>query len=118
MVSVAIATPSRAIAEEWTRMTFTNDDVIQGRIIEGAEVRYTNEGRVYLAHVTDVDAEKIVLSDAHHFGLGPGDRVAQTSSAAYDSSVEEMWLAWGAGATLGSGVAPVRSGACHCSHLP
>jgi len=30
----------------------------------------------------------LVLSDASHFGLGPGDRVAQTSSAAYDSSVE------------------------------
>jgi len=42
----------------------------------------------------------LVLSDAERFGLGPGDRIAQTSSAAYDSSVEEMWLAWGAGATL------------------
>ncbi len=42
----------------------------------------------------------LVRADAAHFGLGPGDRVAQTSSAAYDSSVEEMWLAWGAGATL------------------
>src|SRR5262245_59838679 len=44
--------------------------------------------------------ENLVRSDVERFGLGPGDRVAQTSSAAYDSSVEEMWLAWGAGATL------------------
>jgi non-ribosomal peptide synthetase-like protein len=42
----------------------------------------------------------LVRSDAARFGLGPGDRVAQTSSAAYDSSVEEMWLAFGTGATL------------------
>ena len=42
----------------------------------------------------------LVLSDTARFGLGPGDRCAQTSSAAYDSSVEEMWLAWGSGATL------------------
>jgi non-ribosomal peptide synthetase-like protein len=42
----------------------------------------------------------LVNADAAYFDLGPGDRVAQTSSAAYDSSVEEVWLAWGTGATL------------------
>jgi non-ribosomal peptide synthetase-like protein len=42
----------------------------------------------------------LVLADKARFGLGPSDRCAQTSSAAYDSSVEEMWLAWGTGATL------------------
>ncbi len=42
----------------------------------------------------------LVTADAAYFDLGPGDRVAQTSSAAYDSSVEEIWLAWGTGATL------------------
>jgi len=42
----------------------------------------------------------LVCSDIEEFGLGPGDRVAQTASAAYDSSVEETWLAWGCGATL------------------
>jgi non-ribosomal peptide synthetase-like protein len=45
-------------------------------------------------------AANLVLADVEHFGLGPGDRVAQTSSPAYDSSVEETWLAWGTGATL------------------
>ncbi len=34
------------------------------------------------------------------FGLTPDDRVAQTSSSVYDSSVEEIWLAFSAGATL------------------
>jgi non-ribosomal peptide synthetase-like protein len=43
---------------------------------------------------------RLVLGDLAAFGLGPGDRVAQGSSPAYDSSVEETWLALAAGATL------------------
>ncbi len=42
----------------------------------------------------------LVLSDLDTFGLAPGDRVGQSSSVAYDSSVEEIWLAFAAGATL------------------
>ncbi len=42
----------------------------------------------------------LVLADAGYFDLRPGDRIAQTSSAAYDSSVEEVWLAWAKGATV------------------
>lgn len=42
----------------------------------------------------------LVRSDLDEFGLGPGDRVAQGSSAAYDSSVEETWLALASGATV------------------
>ena len=42
----------------------------------------------------------LVMSDCDEFGLGPGDRIAQHSSAVYDSSVEESWLALAAGATL------------------
>ncbi|MFY9824500.1 MAG: amino acid adenylation domain-containing protein [Thermoanaerobaculia bacterium] len=42
----------------------------------------------------------LVLADAERFGLGPQDRCGQSSSAAYDSSVEEMWLAFAVGATL------------------
>ena len=42
----------------------------------------------------------LVRSDLLEFDLGPGDRVAQNSSAVYDSSVEESWLALAAGATL------------------
>jgi len=41
----------------------------------------------------------LIRSDAAEFGLGPGDRVAQGSSPAYDSSVEETWMAWACGAT-------------------
>ncbi len=42
----------------------------------------------------------LVTGDLAEFGLGPGDRVAQGSSAAYDSSVEETWLALASGATV------------------
>ncbi|MFM9180426.1 MAG: non-ribosomal peptide synthetase, partial [Phycisphaerales bacterium] len=42
----------------------------------------------------------LVAGDVEAFGLGARDRVAQGSSASYDSSVEEMWLAWSAGACV------------------
>ncbi len=42
----------------------------------------------------------LVSGDLMEFGLRPGDRVAQGSSAAYDSSVEETWMALSAGATV------------------
>ncbi|WP_410597020.1 amino acid adenylation domain-containing protein [Amycolatopsis sp. lyj-23] len=42
----------------------------------------------------------LIRSDVAEFGLGPGDRVAQGSSPAYDSSVEEAWMAWACGATV------------------
>ncbi|MBP2328386.1 non-ribosomal peptide synthetase-like protein [Kibdelosporangium banguiense] len=42
----------------------------------------------------------LIGSDLAEFSLGPGDRVAQGSSAAYDSSVEEVWMALSSGATV------------------
>lgn len=42
----------------------------------------------------------LVNSDMDAFQLGPEDRVAQGSSASYDSSVEEIWLAWAMGAAV------------------
>ncbi len=42
----------------------------------------------------------LVNADREEFRLSPTDRVAQGSSAAYDSSVEETWLAFAAGATV------------------
>jgi len=42
----------------------------------------------------------LVASDHAEFGLTPEDRVAQNSSTVYDSSVEEIWLAFASGATL------------------
>jgi non-ribosomal peptide synthetase-like protein len=42
----------------------------------------------------------LVRFDIETFALAPDARVAQNSSAAYDSSVEEIWLGLAAGATL------------------
>lgn len=45
-------------------------------------------------------AANLVGGDLNEFDLGPGDRVAQGSSPAYDSSVEEIWMALATGATV------------------
>ncbi len=42
----------------------------------------------------------LVASDLTEFGLEPTDRVVQGSSSAYDSSIEETWMAFAAGACL------------------
>ena len=42
----------------------------------------------------------LVASDIDYFDIGPGDRCAQGSSLSYDSSVEEIWLAWAVGGTV------------------
>ncbi len=42
----------------------------------------------------------LVLADRDYFGLDASVRVAQCSSPAYDSSIEETWLALTVGATL------------------
>lgn len=45
-------------------------------------------------------AVNLIEQGVARFGLGPGDRVAQGSSPAYDSSIEETWLALASGATV------------------
>ncbi|MCP5020323.1 MAG: amino acid adenylation domain-containing protein, partial [bacterium] len=42
----------------------------------------------------------LIESDIHAFGLSGADRIAQGSSLAYDSSVEEIWMAWSVGARV------------------
>ena len=42
----------------------------------------------------------LVLGDVETLGVTPADRVAQNSSSAYDSSIEETWFALAIGATL------------------
>jgi non-ribosomal peptide synthetase-like protein len=42
----------------------------------------------------------LVASGLEEFGLSADDRVGQSSSPAYDSSVEETWLGFSAGATV------------------
>lgn len=42
----------------------------------------------------------LVAADMADFGVSPADRISQNSSPVYDSSVEEIWMAFAAGATL------------------
>jgi non-ribosomal peptide synthetase-like protein len=42
----------------------------------------------------------LVQSDVEDFGITPAGRVAQNSASAYDSSIEEIWMAFAVGATL------------------
>ncbi|MEY5032013.1 MAG: hypothetical protein RL354_1044, partial [Planctomycetota bacterium] len=42
----------------------------------------------------------LVYGDVEAFGLGARERVAQGSSASYDSSIEEIWLAWAVGGAV------------------
>ena len=42
----------------------------------------------------------LVVGDLKEFSASPGDRVGQSTSPAFDSSVEEIWLALAAGATI------------------
>ena len=67
-----------------------------------AYIIYTSgtTGRPKGVMITHRSIANLVRSDIAEFALGPGDRVAQGSSAAYDSSVEETWLALASGATL------------------
>lgn len=42
----------------------------------------------------------LITSDLTYFDIGPTDRCAQGSSHSYDSSVEEIWMAWSTGAVV------------------
>ncbi len=42
----------------------------------------------------------LIREGVTRFAMGPGDRIAQGSSPAYDSSVEEIWLGLASGATV------------------
>ena len=59
-----------------------------------------------------------VQAESELFEIRPADRVFQGFSIAFDASVEEIWLAWAAGATLvGATAERVRSGAALSQHL-
>ena len=57
-------------------------------------------GRPKAVMIEHRSVANLVADDRARWGIGPADRVAQNSSVAYDSSVEEIWFALAAGATL------------------
>jgi len=72
--------------------------------IDGASLAYViytsgTTGKPKGVEIEHRSIRNLVEGDIAEFGLGPDDRVAQNSSASYDSSIEELWLAWAVGAT-------------------
>ncbi len=67
-----------------------------------AYIIYTSgtTGRPKGVMVEHASISNLVAADLAEFGMSPDDRVAQNSSPAYDSSLEEIWLALAAGAAL------------------
>ncbi len=67
-----------------------------------AYIIYTSgtTGRPKGVMIEHASISNLVGYDIDEFGFSPDERVSQNSSAAYDSSVEEIWLALAAGATL------------------
>ena len=67
-----------------------------------AYIIYTSgtTGRPKGVMIEHASIANLVASDMEEFQLTPDDRVGQSSSPAYDSSLEETWLAFAAGATL------------------
>lgn len=67
-----------------------------------AYIIYTSgtTGRPKGVMIEHAGVSNLVSADLDEFHLSPDDRVGQSSSPAYDSSVEETWLAFAAGATL------------------
>jgi non-ribosomal peptide synthetase-like protein len=68
-------------------------------------------GRPKGVEITHRSACHLVRAEGRLFGVGPEDRVYQGFSIAFDASVEEVWLAFFAGATLVAATAEmVRAG--------
>ncbi len=67
-----------------------------------AYIIYTSgtTGKPKGVQITHRSITNLIRSDVAEFTPGPGDRIAQGSSAAYDSSVEEIWMALASGATV------------------
>lgn len=57
-------------------------------------------GRPKAVMIEHRSVSNLVASDLDEFHLAPDARVSQNSSSSYDSSVEEIWLAFASGATL------------------
>ncbi len=80
--------------------TFTTPPRLQPKNL--AYIIYTSgtTGRPKGVMIEHASIANLVASDIEEFRLTPNDRVGQSSSPAYDSSLEETWLAFATGATL------------------
>ncbi|HWB14190.1 MAG TPA: Pls/PosA family non-ribosomal peptide synthetase [Pirellulales bacterium] len=81
------------------------DDRFQVHSDDLCYVIYTSgsTGRPKGVEIEHRSACHLVRAEAELFKISPSDRVFQGFSLAFDASVEELWLAWFAGATLVAG---------------
>ncbi len=99
-------------------------DAEAGERVTNADIGVTPEDVCYIIYTSGTTGKPkgvqiehrsvchLVRAEGRIFGVQPGDRVYQGFSLAFDASVEEVWLAWFAGATLVIGSAEmVRGGA-------
>ena len=76
-----------------------------GRSPSGADLAYViytsgTTGQPKGVMIEHASIATLIAADMSHFGLDENARVAQCSSPAYDSSIEETWLAFSVGAAL------------------
>ncbi|MBL8856948.1 MAG: amino acid adenylation domain-containing protein [Planctomycetes bacterium] len=105
--SARIATPSLCVLDvaQCTAAPPTTSDAARPAWLRASSLAYViytsgTTGRPKGVMIEHGAIANLIASDVEQFALQPTERVAQGSSSAYDSSVEEIWLAWSAGATV------------------
>jgi non-ribosomal peptide synthetase-like protein len=97
--------PSARVMTNETLMngTFPQPPVVAGRETSDLAYLIYTSGTTGLPKgvmIPHAGISNLVASDIEYFDIGPGDRCAQGSSLSYDSSLEEIWLAWAVGGTV------------------
>ncbi|MFZ4782883.1 MAG: amino acid adenylation domain-containing protein [Armatimonadaceae bacterium] len=97
--------PSARVMTNETPMngTFPQPPVVAGRETSDLAYLIYTSGTTGLPKgvmIPHAGISNLVASDIEYFDIGPGDRCAQGSSLSYDSSLEEIWLAWAVGGTV------------------
>ena len=83
--------------------TFPQPPVVAGRETSDLAYLIYTSGTTGLPKgvmIPHAGISNLVASDIEYFDIGLGDRCAQGSSLSYDSSLEEIWLAWAVGGTV------------------
>jgi non-ribosomal peptide synthetase-like protein len=101
----------RATAAGYTDPVIRVDQSLDAGNRQGTDAPPHRDGPAYVIYTSGTTGQPkgvlvghrgicgLIGADVTDFGLRPTDRIAQGSSAAYDSSVEELWMAFAAGAT-------------------
>ena len=97
--------PSERVITNETLMngTFPPPPVVAGRETSDLAYLIYTSGTTGLPKgvmISHAGISNLVASDIEYFDIQTGDRCAQGSSLSYDSSLEEIWLAWAVGGSV------------------